>query len=340
MRRGPHKWGGWPYLWIQVRLEAGGGRAGGGACFSTTKASHWRTPAPGSRAARSAILRTLWSWVPPSRCRRARLRRGQTMARFALISRPPRMRPRRTVSITRASPPRCRLQNPIWLPRTASPFLSAMARRSPTISSAGLPPPYPRSPARWRCSKARDLIVPRCSRRCAAPPYPWDQPPGTPATVSAWPMPPPPCVRAATRPRPLAPNHRSHQVFQRGFGIGTLARMHGRGLHNRAARRDQPMKALARRQLSDVARGFSAGANRGNALQRASDEVQLHARVDGEQRLFVQLDGGQQNALDIARQNDPGIHELAALDARYDTNDRIIIGPQRVHEGPPCGRCP
>ncbi len=58
-------------------------------------------------------------------------------------------------------------------------------------------------------------------------------------------------------------------------------------------------------------------------------------RIDGEQRLLVEFDGRQQNALDVARQNDAGIHELAAFDARYHPNDRVVIGEKRVHAGLP-----
>jgi hypothetical protein len=146
------------------------------------------------------------------------------------------------------------------------------------------------------------------------------------------------CTRAATSSlsdRPVAPHHRLHQVLQCRVGIGALAGMHGRSLDDGAARRHQPVKSFARRHFPNVPRTLAARANRRNGGQRASDKIHVHVRIDCEQCALIQLDARLQNALHVARENNAGIDELTALDARYDSYNRIVIGAQRAHEWPP-----
>ncbi len=95
------------------------------------------------------------------------------------------------------------------------------------------------------------------------------------------------------------------------------------------------MKSLARRQLADGSRLRPAGADRGNGREGAAHELEIHGGVEREQRRLVEFDARLQNPFYIAGQNDSRIDEFAALDARDDPHDRIIIGAKIVHAAPP-----
>src|ERR1700676_560207 len=132
-----------------------------------------------------------------------------------------------------------------------------------------------------------------------------------------------------------APNHSVHQVIEHGLKVAALPGMYGRGLHDGALWRDQPMKSLARRQLSDGSRLRPARADRRNGRESAPDQLEIHAGVEREQHRLVEFDARLQNPLYIAGKNNSGTDELAALDARDDPHDRIIIGAKIVHASPP-----
>ena len=76
----------------------------------------------------------------------------------------------------------------------------------------------------------------------------------------------------------------------------------------------------------------------GMVARRAAHELEIHGGVEREQRRLVEFDARLQYPLDIAGQNDSRIDEFAALDARDDPHDRIIIGAKIVHESPPVRR--
>ena len=135
--------------------------------------------------------------------------------------------------------------------------------------------------------------------------------------------------------RQLTPDHRLHQMSSAAAGAAHWPVCTGEVCTIVLRGATSQWKRSRADSLPISPAAVSAGANGGNALQHASDELQIHPRIDGEQRLLVEFDGRQQNALDVARQNDAGIHELAAFDARYHPNDRVVIGEKRVHAGLP-----
>src|SRR5271168_2870210 len=90
-------------------------------------------------------------------------------------------------------------------------------------------------------------------------------------------------------------------------------RVDGRGLHDRALGRDQPMKSLARGQLADGAGRRAAGANQRNGSQGAAHGLKIHAAVERQQGRLVEVDGSLEYPLDIAGENDSRIDELASL---------------------------
>ena len=98
------------------------------------------------------------------------------------------------------------------------------------------------------------------------------------------------------------------------------------------------MKSFARGQSADGAGRRAAGADPGNGGQGAAHGFKVHAAVERQQGRLIEVDGGLEYPLDIAGQNDSRIDELAALDARHDPHDRIVIGAKIAHASPPLRR--
>src|SRR5271167_3557225 len=126
-----------------------------------------------------------------------------------------------------------------------------------------------------------------------------------------------------------------HQMFQRRGRVGALPRMYRRSLHDGAFRCDQPVKALARGKLAQLSGALTARADLRNGRERIFDKFEVHSRIERQQRLLIEFDRRLQYPLDIAGKNDSGIHEFAALDARYDAYYGIVIGVKSAHARPP-----
>src|SRR5690606_41230301 len=111
------------------------------------------------------------------------------------------------------------------------------------------------------------------------------------------------------------------------------ARMHGRSLNDRAARRDEPVKALAPREPSDRSRFVTASADDRDRVELAPDDREIDAGVEREEPGFVELDQRIQIIEARARQDHAGVDELGALDLRHDADHRVVIS-MRVHGWP------
>jgi hypothetical protein len=60
------------------------------------------------------------------------------------------------------------------------------------------------------------------------------------------------------------------------------------------------MKALASAQPPNGAGIRAAGADCRNGRERSPNQVQIDCRIEGQQSRFIQLDGGLEEALDVA----------------------------------------
>ena len=95
------------------------------------------------------------------------------------------------------------------------------------------------------------------------------------------------------------------------------------------------MKPLARGKPADLSGALSARADLRYRGQRTSDQLEIHPRIERQQRVLVEFDRLLEYPLDIAGKNDSGVDEFAALDARYDPHHGIIIGAKIAHGRPP-----
>src|SRR5437773_2531231 len=92
----------------------------------------------------------------------------------------------------------------------------------------------------------------------------------------------------------LPPFPHPHQLLeqqrQRRAGITMDARVHGRHLDDRAARRDEPVEARALGKLADRARFRAAAADAGNGVEVTLHQLQIEGRLEGQETLAMQLD--------------------------------------------------
>ena len=117
--------------------------------------------------------------------------------------------------------------------------------------------------------------------------------------------------------------------------VVALARVHRRCLDDGAARRGQPVEALAHRQPRDLARGGVARADPFDGRERAADHVQVSRRVQRLHARRVQPHRGLQPTAGRARQDYARVDELAPVHARHHAQHGVVIGVQRGHGRPP-----
>ena len=126
---------------------------------------------------------------------------------------------------------------------------------------------------------------------------------------------------AMVAPAPLsAPDDRAPPPDLAAAGVDR------RSLDDRAARRDQPVKALARRQLADRPGGRAAGADQRDAREMSrAPRRDRRRRSSASSRALVELDARAEEVVRRARQDHARVDELAALHARHDAHDRVVI---------------
>ena len=124
------------------------------------------------------------------------------------------------------------------------------------------------------------------------------------------------------------PHHARDQMLQRARRIVAPAGVHRRGLDDRAARRDQPVEALARASRRPIGAGRrAAGADRaGSPRAPRAIDVRSSAGSSASRRASSSSMRASRNARRVARDDHAGVDELAALDARHDAHDGVVIG--------------
>jgi hypothetical protein len=84
------------------------------------------------------------------------------------------------------------------------------------------------------------------------------------------------------------------------------------------------MEALSLRELGDRTRGGVGGADAGKGFEAAADQLQIEFRPEGVEAVVVDVDAGFEEALLEAEDDDAGVDELFALDARDDADDCVV----------------
>src|SRR6185503_14010555 len=108
-----------------------------------------------------------------------------------------------------------------------------------------------------------------------------------------------------------------------------------RHLDDRAARRHQPIEALALRQLPDRPRVLAAGADGRNRREMRAHRLEVDGGIERDEPLLVELDLRDQQIELRARDDHARVHELGALDLRYDAHYRVVIRDEIAHGSPP-----
>ena len=141
--------------------------------------------------------------------------------------------------------------------------------------------------------------------------------------------------RALARAPTARPHHRIEEAVHGRRHIAGAAGVHRRGLDHGAARRHQPVEALASRERAERAGRGVARAHLDDGIERCADGGDVGARVEGEDARGVELDAGGERLGRVARHDHADVDELAALDARHDADDRVVIRERGGHERPP-----
>src|SRR5436853_6635208 len=100
----------------------------------------------------------------------------------------------------------------------------------------------------------------------------------------------------------------------------------GRRLDDRAARRDEPVEALALGQLAERSGSLTSRADLRNAREMPMHGGDVDRRVERPQTRLVELDARFERVLLAAPDDDTGVHELLALDPGHDPDHRVVIG--------------
>jgi hypothetical protein len=98
----------------------------------------------------------------------------------------------------------------------------------------------------------------------------------------------------------------------------------GGDLNDGAARRDEPVEALALAELGDGTGGRICGTNFRKGFEVSSDQVEVEVWPEGAKALIVDVDAGFEEALLQAEDDNACVEELFALDTRDDANDCVV----------------
>jgi hypothetical protein len=98
----------------------------------------------------------------------------------------------------------------------------------------------------------------------------------------------------------------------------------GGDLDDGAAGGDEPVEALALTELRDGTGGGICGADSREGFDVVANQVEIDLRPERAEALIVDVDAGFEEALLQAEDNDAGVDELFALDARDDANDCVV----------------
>src|SRR5712691_7643060 len=134
---------------------------------------------------------------------------------------------------------------------------------------------------------------------------------------------------------PVLVKQLSNETFQCLFGILAKAAVYRRDLNNRAAGRDQPVKALALTEFRDGPGGRVPFADVGECFQVRSNHLNVDFRPERLQSPFVGMNASFEEPLLQTKKNHAGVDEFFALNAGNDTNDSVIKRVLLGHEWPP-----
>ena len=132
-----------------------------------------------------------------------------------------------------------------------------------------------------------------------------------------------------------APSCRIRSLEQRRRVVAA-AGVRGGDLDHGAARRGQPVEALARRQPADrPAPSAPPRRSRGIDARCARIVVEVERRVERRDARRVELDARLEEVARRARHDHADVDELLALDARHDADHRVVIRARIAHAAPP-----
>jgi hypothetical protein len=98
----------------------------------------------------------------------------------------------------------------------------------------------------------------------------------------------------------------------------------GGDLDDGAARRDEPVKALSLTQLRDGTGCGISGTDSREGFDVVANQIEIDLRPEGAEALIVDVDAGFKETLLQAEDDDAGVDELFALDARDNANDCVV----------------
>src|SRR4051812_36569521 len=104
-------------------------------------------------------------------------------------------------------------------------------------------------------------------------------------------------------------------MIERRRRILAASGVNRRSLDDRAARRDQPVKALAWRQLADRSRRGAPRTHQRDTCEIRPHRFEIDARIERQQSALVELDARAEEVLCGARYDHTRIDELFTLHA-------------------------